>query len=349
MTVDWRLPEHRREAFLRFYGFHLRYRAHPGSVYSLLPAIAEAYDLDDAGRAWLAWLNGNTQNPVTSLLLLEASDLGRDPEGAVDLWELCYAELQWDTDRRHQKSRFGEATHGYLARRAVRGPALDEWLAAGAAGWKETWKFAMSLPYMGRLSAWSMIEFARILLGGDRIPDADDFLLGDRSGSRSHRNGLGVISGREAAYWKAAVPFDLGVVDELDELAEDLLLEAELRFPDEPDVSRLSMESALCTYKSWHKPGRRYPNVYSDLTYSRIRRGEANFGERFGVLWEARRRDLPENLRLEDNPNDPGAVPVKQNHYLRTGEVIMMERDYPDMENGFAAAVARGDFGRRAS
>ena len=28
-VVDWRLPENRREAFLRFYGFHLKYRSHP--------------------------------------------------------------------------------------------------------------------------------------------------------------------------------------------------------------------------------------------------------------------------------------------------------------------------------
>ena len=72
--TDWRLPENRREIFQRFYTCHLRWKAHPGLVYSWLPAIAGRYELTMAERAWLVWLNGNTQNPVTSLLLLEASD-----------------------------------------------------------------------------------------------------------------------------------------------------------------------------------------------------------------------------------------------------------------------------------
>lgn len=31
-----------------------------------------------------------------------------------------------------------------------------------------------------------------------------------------------------------------------------------------------TLESALCTYKSWHRPNRRYVNVYSDMLHGRI-------------------------------------------------------------------------------
>ena len=39
-------------------------------------------------------------------------------------------------------------------------------------------------------------------------------------------------------------------------------------------------------------------------------------------------------------------VPAKQNHYLHTGQPIMLDLDWPDMDNDFAAAVRRGDYKR---
>src|SRR3546814_10020322 len=74
------------------------------------------------------------------------------------------------------------------------------------------------------------------------------------------------------------------------------------RMPDHPDVTRLTLESALCTYKSWHKPNRRYPNVYADMAYLRIRKAESRFGPRFGPLWSIRREALPSWARLESTP-----------------------------------------------
>ena len=320
--TDWRLPENRREAFQRFYSFHLKYRTHPGCVYFMLPALAEHYGLDDDGKAWLVWLNGNTQNPVTSQLLLEASNGNPDRwEDAVSFWNDNWEKLQWDTDRRYQKAKFGVATARWIDGPGET-PALG-WSFAGKGGWAETWKFATSQPYMGRLSAWSMTEYARILLGPD-IPDAADLMLYD-SGSTSHRNGLSILAGWGDAYrkWDA---LDLEIyVPELEELGESLLEEARERNPGHPDVLRLTLESALCTYKSWHKPNRRYPNVYADMHVDRIRWAEERWGRSlFKVQWEARKAALPEYLRLEDNPDDPGVAPAKQNQYLETGVPPMM-------------------------
>ena len=342
-NVDWRLPENRREAFLRFYAFHLEHKSHPGLVYSFLPAIAEAYDLDNDQKGWLAWLNGNTQNPAMSLLLLDVAPRHQDWRLAVEFWNDNFKLMDFDTDRRHQKSKFGEATEKWAA--SVGSPYLG-WAMAGFEGWGETWKHANDHPYMGRLSAWSMTEYARILFGQDMIPDADNWLLHDVSGSKSHRNGIAVVAGYDATFWEADVPKMLGIVGELEAYADGLLEEARER-TGHPDVSRLTMESALCTYKSWHKPNRRYPNVYADMAYNRIKKAEARFGNRFGLLWKARKLDLPEHLRLEDNPLDPGLVGVKQNHYLETGEVIMLNWDYPDMQNGFNIAASQGAYGVR--
>lgn len=336
--MDWRKPENRREAFQRFYSFHLKYKSHPGCVYSLLPAIAEAYNLDDDQRAWLVWLNGNTQNAVTSLLLLEAAPHSWLWPRAVDFWNDHFKDLEWDTDRRHQKSRFGEATERWAS--GVWGSTL----AAGwysQHGWSEAWPWARSHPFMGRLSAWSMTEYARILLG-PAVPDANTWLLEDVDGSRSHRNGLAVVSGYPGAeHWDADIPQMLGIVGQLAELGDSLLDEAKTRNFDLTDVTRLTMESALCTYKSWHKPNRRYPNVYADMMYNRIKRAESRFGHRFDLLWETRKRDLIPELRLEDQPYDPGLSPIKQNWYRTTGEIPLLHLEWRDMEpSGFDRGVA---------
>lgn len=306
---------------------HLKYRTHPGCVYALLPVLA--VDADPDQRAWLTWLNGNTQNVVTTLLLYRAAPRPTDWAKAVAYWNDHFKDLEWDTDRRHQKGKFGEATEDWFLGGYGQGPAKGWETHTGS--WEDTWRWATAQPHMGRLSSWSMIEYARILLG-ETVPDAADFMLRDKAGSRSHRNGLGLIAGYDATFWDAGVPDMLGIVPDLEALAEDLLAEARERNPGHPDVTRLTMESALCTWKGWHKPNRRYPNVYADMMFNRIKRAEGRFGDQFQVLWDARREHLPAWLRLEDNPRDPGLSPVKQNLYLTTGAIPLLHREWPDME-----------------
>lgn len=350
--LDYRLAENKRESFLQFYRFHLMYQSHPGCVYALLPAIAEAFDLDETQKAWLVWLNGNTQNVVTSLMLLEAAPHPNLWRNAVAFWNDNFKLLEWDTDRRHQKSKFGEATERWYEGWGE--DAVYGWMEHGMYGWDSTWEYAFKQPFLGRLSAWSMIEYARILFG-HHVPDSDTWMLNDKAGSCSHRNGIATVAGYDAVFWEPDTPDMLGIVGELEAYADGLLEEArgficspESVYVEHPDIGRLTMESALCTFKSWHKPNRRYPNVYSDMMYYRIKKAEARFGRTFDLLWEARRQHLPEYLRLEDCPGDPGLVPLKQNWFRETGEIIMMYRDWPDLgPSGFDEAVAAGAFGER--
>lgn len=336
--TDWRLSENRRESFLAFYRFHLKYKSHPGCVYALLPAIADAYALDADQRAWLVWLNGNTQNVVTSLLLLEAAPTPDRWADAVAYWNANFKALEWDTDRRHQKSKFGVATEDWF----YRGELAAGWLAAGHYGWDDTWRYAFSQPYMGRLSSWSMLEFARILLG-PTVPDAGTWMLEDKSGSKSHRNGIATVAGHDAVYWDEDTPDMLGIVGELQSYADGLLARV-----DHPDAGRLTMESALCAWKSCWKPNRRYPGVYNDMMYNRIKKAESRFGRRFDLLWETRQKTLPAYLRLEDCPYDPGLAPAKQNWFRETGEMHTMYRDFPVIEkSGFDVKVELGEFGLR--
>src|SRR5699024_12241342 len=80
-----------------------------------VPPVAAKRVLAPDELIWLAWLDANSANPISSVLLLDASADGEDPEGALRLWRDRYEDLSWDRDRRYQKRDFGSASEAFLA------------------------------------------------------------------------------------------------------------------------------------------------------------------------------------------------------------------------------------------
>lgn len=346
--IDYRQPQYRRQVFLDFYEFHLKYASHPGGVYYLMPYLKEHYGWNDEEALWFAFLNGNTQNPITSLILHRYAPTPAHANDLITFYRANYDRLAFDTDRRYHKKSLEDALIGYLA---LVGPSQKTfWDNAAKRGFKGVWAAATQIPTFGRLSAYSYSEYLRIM-GIDF--DADDLMLEDRSGSISHRNGLCKVLGLDQFDWHKSNPEFDGVypkelISALNETASSLLIETYQRSIGkhwQKDVSYFTLESALCTYKSWHRPNRRYPNVYNDMMMYRIQDAQAAWpDENLHVFWEARQSCLPDYLRLEDNPTDPGVVPVKQNHYRETGQVVMMNIDYPQYANDFNDKIRNGGF-----
>ena len=173
-----------------------------------------------------------------------------------------------------------------------------------------------------RLASFSYLEYLRIM----RVNlDCDQLFLDDMSGSKSHRNGLAKVLGRDDLDWHDSNPTEFAgkytpeMLALLNKDAALLLDEASQRVAGKPcayDVSYFTLESTFCTYKSWHRPNRRYPGVYLDMFHDRIKKAEATWPEEdFGLFWDARKTYLPAHLRLEDNAHDVGVKPEKQNHY----------------------------------
>lgn len=348
-SMDFRQPQHRREVFLRFYEFHLRWKTHPGLVYLLIPELMKGRPQEDS--LWFAQVNGLTQNPVTTAIILqhfpEVPREERYLQQLEDWFNVEWDRLPFDTDRRYQKKEFPRAVRAYSA--ALAGASQDAFF--------ESLSFAEDSPEdrfdklwgavqaqfhsFGRLSTWSYLEYL-FICGLELEPSS--MMLNDMSGSKSHRNGLAIVLGRDDLDWKKGADFQgtytKPVLSWLSEEADCLLAEMRGRAhlnkslssisagPWQRDISRFTLESTLCTYKGWHRPNRRYPNVYTDMLYDRIRRGERDWPTvDFSPFWSARRL-LPEHLLLECNPDDPGLARPKQNHYLNTGQVIMMGEDW---------------------
>lgn len=351
--MDFRLPRYRREVFLRFYEFHLRYRAHPGCVYYLLPYLAKALDLGIEERLWFAYINGNTQNPVTSSLIfrefpsLEKLDLDK----LARWFGANYERLAFDTDRRYFKKSFLDCVRNYkrLVDRGAAGSQAAFFRINTVEGdphetFRRLWTMAnRDYVYFGRLSVFSYLEYLRI--AGIEV-DCDRLFLGDLQGSKSHRNGLCKVLGRDDLDWHDSNPsfdgkYEPALLNWLEVEGALLVEEARSRFAGESfarDVGYFTLESALCTYKSWHRPNRRYPNVYNDMLVDRIRLAEKSWGPQ-DLFWKARKAMIPERLRLEDTPTDLGVKPEKQNHYRLTGQVIMMDVDWSCFRNDYNDGV----------
>ena len=336
--MDFRLPQYRREVFMRFYEFHLRYGTNPGCVYFLLPWLGEHLGLSVEQQYWMAFINGNTQNPVTTYIILREFPEPR-LQHLKEWFDANYHRLEFDIDRRYQKGKFVEAVISYVNVKCTFQTQRDYFARVAEAGWAATWRTVSKFAHFGRLSTWSYLEYLKII----GLPlEPDDLMLRDKQGSRSHRNGLCKVLGRDDLDWHESNPGFNGYSPEVLEWleAEAVTLKAELTSRLGDRVSNLTLESALCTYKSWHRPNRRYPNVYADMLHGRIQRAERLWPEiDFKPFWEARASHLPRYLRLECNPADPGLCSEKQNYYRLHGCPVMMHRDWPCFKNDFNSRI----------
>ena len=339
MGMDFRKHEFRREVFLRFYEFHLKYKAHAGAIYYVFPFIFEKYKMSLEQKLWFAFINGCSQNVVTTYMIwrkfpdIETLNLSE----LSNYFRSNYTKFGWDTDRRYVKNQFEDVVKNYInllngrTQFELFGPHISSY--DKYKNFDDIWTFVINNFYLyGRLATFSYLEYLR--LAGLNI-DCSQLFLDDITGSKSHRNGLCKVLGRDDLDWyKTPVNYTDEIINWLNKEAEILLNEAKERFPHE-DVSYFTLETTLCCYKSWHRPNRRYPNVYNDMFYERIKVAENNWQNKsdFKLFWEARKQYLPHRLRLEDNPKDYGVHPTKQNHYLATGQVIMMDADWGCFEN----------------
>lgn len=349
--MDFRRPEYRREVFLRFYEFHLENCSHPGCVYYAMPWLVEKHKLDQEQKLWLAFINGNTQNIVTSWEIFKRFPTVPMAIGPLKVWfDKTYPKLAWDTDRRYHKKDFIKSVDVYADQvgssqeqyfDGFRWPTEEQRFTA-------VWQALRTNFYtFGRLSAFSYSEYLRIM----GVPIAcPDLFLRDMEGSKSHRNGLAKVLGRDDMDWFRETSFEGDYTEEelewLEDEAEALLSEARLRTRgknkhiDQREVNYFTLESAFCTYKSWHRKNRRYANVYNDMFHNRIKVAETAFGkEAVSQFWDCREDCQPKHLLLEHTPKDPGLVPYKQNWYRETGQVIMMSKRWPEFENSFDKSI----------
>lgn len=356
LGMDFRRPEYRREVFLRFYEFCLKYRLHAGASlpYMTFPFLRKELKWTREEMLWFVFLNGNTQHPLTSWLIFKRfPDFANLDIPALDAWyNKEWPRLEFDTDRRHQKRDFIKSVTEYKKLVGQDQSAFFTDLMPSddpLENFQKAWDTVREDFYsFGRMSTFSYLEYLRIA----RLNiEPNSLFLEDISGSKSLRNGLAKVLGRDDLDWGGpdnSTGFEGKYTPEmmiwLKKEGAILLDEAKERFKDRDfawDVNYFTLESEFCTYKGWHRPNRRYPGVYGDIFYQRIKKVEGRWPEEdFSLWWKMRKIALPQRLRLEDSPLDPGLKPIKQNHYRETGHPIMMDEDWSCFKNDFNDKIA---------
>lgn len=332
--MDFRLPQYRREVFLRFYEFHLKYRAHPGAVYYVFPFIWAKYNFTMEQKLWFCFINGCSQHPITTWLIFKEFPCIHtlDVDKLASWFNANYKALGWDTDRRYFKASFINDVSHYKSVVQKSGMSQEDMFnnKKGADAFAGVWNFIRNdFIHFGRLSTFSYMEYLNI--AGMKL-QCNDLMLWDISGSKSHRNGLCKVLGRDDLDWTKQNPvkYTNEIIEWLDYESELLLADAQARI-NHPDVGYYTLESTLCCFKGWFRVNRRYPNVYNDMFHDRIKASEEQFGK-LDLFWEARREYLPAHLRIENTPDILPFCKQKQNHFRLTGEVIMMD-EYAAFKN----------------
>lgn len=320
--MDFRKPEYRREVFLRFYQFHTQFKLHPGLVYLLIPHLSKRLNWTREQVLWFCFLNGNTQHPATSWLIFKRfPDFATlDTSSLIEFFNREWKRLEFDTDRRHQKGDFPKAVKRY---KALCGDNQEEYFAGFISGSDEKQNFRSAWATVrrdfysfGRLSAFSYLEYLRIA----RVPlVCDQLFLSDINGSKSQRNGLCKVLGRDDWEWTDENPmkYTREMIAYLEDEGAKLLADAQGRYPSF-DTNYFTLESALCAYKNWFR-GHRYPGIYADMFYERVTKAERRWPEEdFGMFWDAY-RTLPAYVQSET-----GVSKEKQTRFRDTGQVIAM-------------------------
>ena len=306
--TDYRLAENRLEYFKSLYNLNLVFGVHPGLVYLYMPALKEYYSWDDETALWFATINGHTQNPITSLRLLEfmpsMPQSGEEWSQAQRAFDENWATLSFDTDRNKQKKDTLKGLYSYSELVKEEGSQVKLW---SDSDYESLWSKANSISSFGRLSTFSYLEYIKINGYG---ADCTTLMFNDFDGSRSHRNGMFFLTGKDNHVFDKRHPnshsgkyehFE-GVCLALEKKATKFLEDFRHEYGYNKDIGRFTLESCLCQFKNGFF-SRRYPGVYADMGWDRIKwyddRGYQKFTEPFKAIRADR---LPDWLREECEP-----------------------------------------------
>ena len=300
--TDYRLKENREEYFTKMYQMNLNYGIMPGLVYLYMPELAKRFNWGMEQKLWFAALNGTTQNPITSLRIMQ--EFPEVPYNSVMCSELeqwfnkNWTTLSYDQDRRHQKVDTPKFVESYS--RLAYDAGSQEKLLSGT--FSELWdRVTKQFHSFGRLASFSYLEYVRIMGAG---ADCDRLFLEDKSGSKSHRNGMLFLIGKDELVWdKRQENSHDGNYDNFRAMCSWLESRASGYLADcgieHADKGFFTFESQCCQFKNGFFR-RRYPGVYSDMALDRIKwYDDRGFSELTKVFKQIREDKLPEWLREE--------------------------------------------------
>lgn len=327
--MDYRLRENRREAFIRWYAWSLKYDDCDPAVWAT-NYLNERYEHNDEERIWLAWLYGNTyQLPTAWVLKNEFPDFELATVDRITEWNTAnYKRLRYQTDTKWNKGHLPVMFASYqkfIGNKSQREVLENYYGDNESRNFDNLWNVLKdNLHKFGRYSTWFYLQHLKHTAGIRINPTS--LMLDDYSGSRSHRNGLLYALGKDDL---CDTKFTKSEYVSLEIQSTEILMETKSRFPDLADqVDFFTMETCLCSFKKiFREHHGRYLGYYLDRQAEEIMQSEKDgwYGIEWEVLWQARNETIDNSLN-----NKRGIIKEKFTSFVREGNIENLELMFDD-------------------
>lgn len=327
--MDYRLEQHRREAFIRWYAWSMKYDDCDPAVWCT-NYLHKRYEHNEEERIWFAWLYGNTyQLPTAWVLKNEFPDFELATVDRMEQWNTAnYKRLRYQTDTKWNKGHLPTmfASYQKFIGNKTQREALESYYGDNEEeSFENLWDNVKSnLHKFGRYSTWFYLQHLRHTAGIRISPTS--LMLNDYDGSRSHRNGLLLALGKDDDYDKKLTAAEYVY---LESEAKSILEETRSRFPDvASQADFFTMETCLCSFKKIFRVKHgRYLGYYLDRQAEEIimAEGDGWYGIDWNVLWQARNETI--DLRLD---HKRGIDKEKYSNFLTTGKLENLEWMFDD-------------------
>lgn len=327
--IDFRLKEHRREAFIRYFVWQLR-TTDCDPALAMMKYIFRRMEFNYEQKLWLSWLYGNTYHlPTAYLIWSEFPDYENVDQERLEDWNSRnFKRLRYQTDNKWQKGHLPAMFKSY---RETVGSCQEDWFKTKMYTLGDDPKAAYTLLTkavvtnfykFGRYLTWFYLQTLKECCNLNLEPP--DLLLGD-SGSGSHRDGLCYVAGQDewtSSFYpdgikkvKRKVTYSPDVVQYLQSVADSILEEVKHRFPEvKPDF--FLMETSLCSFKKLFRiKSGRYLGYYLDRQSEEISQVEEDGwdGVDWDLLWQYRQEELGLGRSVVSKE--------KMEHSYRTGQL----------------------------
>jgi hypothetical protein len=329
--MDYRLEQNRREAFIRWYAWSLKYDDCDPAVWCT-NYLHKRYEHNDEERIWLAWLYGNTyQLPTAWVLKNEFPDYELATVDRITQWNTAnYKRLRYQTDTKWNKGHLPAMFESYqtFIGNGTQREKLESYYGDNEKeNFDNLWKgIKSSLHKFGRYSTWFYIQHLKHT--ANILVDPTSLMLDDYDGSRSHRNGLLCAIGKQDDMDRKLTASEYA---NLESQAYEILCETKERFPElASSIDYFTMETCLCSFKKLFRTKHgRYLGYYLDRQAEEIKQAEQDgwYGIDWNVLWQARNETI--DLRLDQ---DRGIDKDRFSSFLNSGKLENLEWMFDDEE-----------------
>jgi hypothetical protein len=327
----YRLKENRRESFIRWYVWSLKYDDCDPAVWCT-NYLHKRYEHNDEERIWLAWLYGNTyQLPTAWVLKNEFPDFELATVDRITQWNTTnYKRLRYQTDTKWNKGHLPSMFSSYqqFIGNGTQRERLESYYEGDAKkNFDALWgALKGNLHKFGRYSTWFYMQHLKHTAAIDIEPSS--LMLDDYDGSRSHRNGLLLAIGQDDDYDRKLTRSEYQY---LEDVSDGIRIECLERFPELADqINFFTMETCLCSYKKiFREHHGRYLGYYLDRQAEEIKMAEGDgwYGIDWDVLWQARNETI--DIRLD---HKRGIDKERFSSFINTGKLENLEWMFDDVE-----------------